>query len=62
MLDLKRDVAGTPNTALPILMALVIGGGVAFFTRDLHYALAVTGLYAAGMAVAWAFFRGRPGS
>jgi hypothetical protein len=59
MLDLKHDVAGTPNTALPILMALVIGGGVALFTRDLRYVLAVTGLYAAGTAAAWALFGGR---
>jgi len=50
---------GTPSTALPILMALAIGGGVALFTRNIGYTLAVVGLYGLGAVVGWALTRRR---
>ena len=59
MLNSRSEPAGMPMTHLPVLMGLVIVGGVAALTWDLRWAAAVGALYAAGGALRWAIDRRR---
>ena len=54
-----EHVAGTPHTAPPILMGLVLGGMVGVLTGDVRYALAILAVYAAGAGLGWAIVRRR---